>query len=63
MQSVRQIKGRPFMTVQLELLQAESVRLPPGTLGMWDLPEAEIGGALDRVNKLQRPLFAARRVR
>jgi endoglucanase len=52
-QHVRQVRGRRFLKVSLAPVKE---KLPPGTLGMWDLPDAAIGGK--GLHKGQ--LFAAR---
>jgi endoglucanase len=41
--SVRQIKGRKFLSAELAPVKQ---KLPPGILGMWDLPDARIDGQL-----------------
>lgn len=52
-EKVRQIRGKRFLNVTLAPVKE---KLPKGTLGMWDLPDSQIGGT----GRHKGQLFAAR---
>jgi endoglucanase len=52
-EKVKQIRGKRFLQVTLSPVKE---KLPKGTLGMWDLPDAEVGGK----GKDKGQLFSAR---
>lgn len=51
--NVRPVRGKRFLKVSLAGVKE---KVPPGTLGMWDLPDADVGGK----GKAKGTLFAAR---
>ncbi len=43
---VKSIHGRKFLDVRLKVRDKKAPPLPPGTLGMWDLPDAAVKGEI-----------------